>query len=235
MLCLLLKHPRVRKCTGAVATVPILRWKTRKYGRTTAERVMSIKRDWLICGAQQSGKTRWVSRMYAEAAAIWKGRQTVRIDAYAPIGTWVDLPHVEKFYVAQNGLKCPLWRSLKSWEKQQVLIAWFEATHPVLLLDDAHMLAGRKADLITRLIRASGRVVATATSEGRIPVSVRLAIQQREPERLDLRSEAPADLTTALVWLLCLIALGAGAWQVAAAIGGLRLLAHGSRASKQGA
>jgi hypothetical protein len=35
------------------------------------------------------------------------------------------------------------------------------------------------------------------------------------------------------LWLLIIVALGAGAWQVAAALGGMKVLGSGRRASKQ--
>ena len=41
------------------------------------------------------------------------------------------------------------------------------------------------------------------------------------------------DGTAALMWVCALVALGIGAWEIAAVISGLRLLAHGRRAARQ--
>ena len=54
MLILKLKRARVRK-DGVRSTVPLLRTRTRKYGPVLDEKALSVKRDWLVTGANASG------------------------------------------------------------------------------------------------------------------------------------------------------------------------------------
>ena len=64
-------------------------------------------------------------------------------------------------------------------------------------------------------------------------MSLRLQLGRRNPQVLRLDSSAAYDYTGALVWILCILAAAAGAWPVAAAIGGLKLAARGNRAARQ--
>ncbi len=229
MIMLQLRKGRQRVGDGQRSVVPLVRRRGRKYGPILAEKALSVRRDLLVCGANQSGKSRWLGRLYGESAGVWKGRPALYLRSVNPLLAWVEDDRVVAWY-EKGGLE---WRRLRVWERSEQLIAWAEETHPVLLLDDAQLLTGRKADIALRLVRAAGRVVTSCTAEGRIPISIRLALQQREPERVYLNSEAPFDVTVFLAWLFAVIALGAGAWQVAAAFGGLNLLTRGGRSAKQ--
>jgi hypothetical protein len=64
-------------------------------------------------------------------------------------------------------------------------------------------------------------------------MSLRMLLDKRDPQRVQLKSEAAYDITGMALWLLIIVALGAGAWQVAAALGGMKVLGSGRRASKQ--
>jgi hypothetical protein len=50
---------------------------------------------------------------------------------------------------------------------------------------------------------------------------------------VQLKSEAAYDITSMTLWLMILVALGAGAWQLAAALGGMKVLGGGRRAARQ--
>ena len=57
MLILKLRRSRVRS-DGVRSVVPLVRTKTRKYGPVLDEKALSVKTDWLVSGANSSGKTR---------------------------------------------------------------------------------------------------------------------------------------------------------------------------------
>lgn len=78
-----------RPAGDARAVVPIVRTKNRKYGLVLDEHWLSIRRDVMITGANAAGKTRWLMRLHAGAAAIWRDRpaillRAVRLDAAPP-------------------------------------------------------------------------------------------------------------------------------------------------------
>jgi hypothetical protein len=54
-----------------------------------------------------------------------------------------------------------------------------------------------------------------------------------EPQIFRLDSEVAYDATAILMWLFILIAAGLGAYELAAVLGGLKMLSGGSRATKQ--
>ena len=88
MLYLKLRKGRTRKGDNRRSVVPIVRRKTRKYGQVLDERALSVKRDWLVTGANAAGKSRWLGRLYGEAPGIWKNRPTIYLRAVAPLSAW---------------------------------------------------------------------------------------------------------------------------------------------------
>lgn len=229
MLILKLRRGRVRVRDGVRSVVPLVRRRARKYGQVLDEKALSVKRDWMITGAHASGKSRWLGRLAGEAGAIWKNRPCVYLRAAMPLGSWGEVDAVQSWCAAQG----QDWRKMRAWERHDALVAWIESTRAVLLLDDAHLLSGRKADVALRCVRGAGIVISSASAEGRVPITLRLALQQREPERIHLDSDAPYDLTAVLAFIFAVAATAAGAWPVAAAVGGLHLLGRGQRAARQ--
>ena len=229
MLYLKLRKGRTRTSDKRRSVVPIVRRKARKYGQVLDERALSVKRDWLVTGANAAGKSRWLGRLYGEAPGIWKKRPAIYLRAVSPLAAWGEDERVQAW--SENAGQP--WSRLRVWERTEKLIAWIEEHRAVVLLDDAHLMTGRKADVALRCVRAAGLVVTSASAEGRIPITLRLALQSREPERVHLDSDAPYDLTAVLAWMLVVMAAAAGAWPLAAAIGGITMLGRGARSAKQ--
>ena len=228
MLVLKLRRGRVRN-DGVRSVVPLVRTKSRKYGPVLDERALSIKTDWLVSGANSSGKTRWITRVHTQAAGIWRKHPAIMLRAHMPLSAWAEDERI-KAHVEQNGER---WNKLRTWERTERLISWVEANRAAVLIDDAHLLTGRKADIMVQVVRGAGRVVTTTTSEGRIPITLRMALQARSPEYVHLDSDAPYDMTAVIAWMIAVIATAAGAWPVAAVVGGLHLLGRGARSAKQ--
>lgn len=212
------------------ACVPIVRTKTRKYGSVLDEHWLPTQRDWLIVGANAAGKTRWLQRLHSHAERIWRDKPALLLRAVDPIGAWSADPRIRTYMEQHSGQS---WSKTKCWERSEWLLRWVQARHAVLLLDDAHLLAGRKLDIAQRLALVAGRVVAGASQESRIPINLRLALLRRDPVIEALKSEAAYDATAVFLWLMILAALGAGAWQLAAILGGMKVLGKGSRAARQ--
>ena len=62
---------------------------------------------------------------------------------------------------------------------------------------------------------------------------LRMLIEARDPQKVLLKSEAAYDVTALVLWLIILAALFAGWWQLAAVVGGMKVLAGGRSAAKQ--
>ena len=76
-------------------------------------------------------------------------------------------------------------------------------------------------------------MIVSAFDEQQIPISLRLLLVHRRPQRVLLDSKAAYDATSVALWLTILIAMMAGWWQLAAVMGGMKVLAGGRRAAKQ--
>jgi hypothetical protein len=56
---------------------------------------------------------------------------------------------------------------------------------------------------------------------------------RRDPQLIRLDSEVAYDATAIFLWLMIAVCIGMGAWEIAAALGGLKLLGSGRRAARQ--
>lgn len=226
---MLMLRPHGKRVSGAPRRVPVVRERARKYGPILEERVLSVRKDLLITGPNSSGKTRWLSKLDAQATEIWHDKEKIFLRATEPLQRWYEDPRV----IATVTAKGRDWAKLKSYERVDALINWIKAKKVLLLIDDAHKLAGRKLDIAIQACREAGRLIVGAFAENAIPMSLRLLIDKREPQRVGLASEAAYDVTNLAMWLAILAAVGAGWWQLAAAMGGMKVLAGGRRAAKQ--
>lgn len=226
---MLMVRPAGKLADGSTRRVPIVRKRERKYGPVLEERVLSIKKDVLVTGPNSSGKTRWLAKLDAKAGEVWTGREKLFLRAMEPLQRWYDDPRIEAFAVKQG----KTWAKLRSYERLDMLIGWVKASKVVLILDDAHKLAGRKLDIAIQLCREAMRLVVGTFAEQATPMSLRMLIEARDPQKVMLKSEAAYDATALAIWLIILMALFAGWWQLAAVMGGMKVLAGGRRASKQ--
>lgn len=224
-----LKRHRMR-ADGIRSVLPVVVEKTRRFGPVQHEEKISVKRTVLITGAHQSGKTRWLQRMYDEAPGIWRKRPALLLRCVQPLAQWIDDERIIAY--AEERHKRP-WTRIRSWERIDAAIEWIEKNRPVLLIDDAHLVSGRKLDVALRMLRAAPLAVVSASDEQRIAISLRLELAARNPQRIHLRSEAAYDITPFVIWALTLAALAAGSWEISALGAGLSLLGRGRRAAKQ--
>lgn len=226
---MLMLRPHGKWVSGSPKRVPIVRERARKYGPILDERVLSVRKDLLITGPNSSGKTRWLTKLDNQATEIWYGKEKLFLRATEPLQRWYEDPRV----IATVTAKGRDWKKLKSYERVDALINWIKSERVLLLIDDAHKLAGRKLDIAIQACREAGRLIVGAFAENAIPMSLRLLIDKRDPQRVGLASEAAYDVTNLAMWFAILTAVGAGWWQLAAVMGGMKVLAGGRRAAKQ--
>lgn len=227
---MLLLRPRAKR-GEKVGRYPVHRVRGRKFGPVLHEQTLQTRRDLAVYGPHSCGKSRWLAKLHGQAGEVWPGRPAFVIRGLEPLQQWLDQPEAGAWHDQQPGAKP--WDKLPQHGKLAALIAWAGACKAVLLLDDAHRLAGRKAEIAVALVRAAGLVVHAASEETRIALSLRLALSARDPQVVRLSSDAAYDYTSVFTWALCILAAAMGAWPVAAAIGGLKLVGRGGRAAKQ--
>lgn len=226
---MLMIRPSGQLIDGTKKRIPVVRERARKFGPILEERCLSIRKDILVSGPNSSGKTRWLAKLDDKAGEVWIGREKLFLRSMEPLQRWYEDPRV----MAHATAKGAAWAKLRSYEKVEALLSWVRETKPVLLLDDAHKLAGRKLDIAIQLCREAGRLVVGTFAEQATPMSLRMLIDIRDPQKIQLKSEAAYDVTALALWLIILIALMAGWWQMAAVLGGMKVLSGGRRASRQ--
>ncbi len=240
---------------------PELHTKTNYGGRTIENQIISKKSNLLITGNHHSGKTRAITRLFEHAEDIWSEQikpyaytrgivtankpmlkhgethenweypPAVFICGNAPLSKWVDHAGMEKWWNAENPeqpfLKIPAWK------RAEVIAKYLRATRAVLFVDDAHKLTGRKLMIAKQCIDRAYRVVIAASDENRISPSIRKQFLETKPQIIRLTSDVAYDATHVLAWVFVLIAMLAGAPEIAAAIGLFEVMKGGRRASKQ--
>ena len=186
-------------------------------------------RDIWLLGPPQSGKSSAMQRLLAHSAQIWARWPVLSCLATDPLSRWCDQAPLQTVVDAQGRS----YLSLKGEEKIDALLTWSTQHTWVLVLDDAHALSGRKLNLAVRLAQTARLVVMGAVSEQALHPSLRVCLQRRAPQVLLMSSEVPYDATLNLMWLILLLALAAGWWELAAALSTVRALGHGPLATRQ--
>lgn len=227
---MLLLRPHKTQANGQKRRVPVVRERERRFGKVVEERVLSVTRDILISGPHASGKSRWLDKLHQQAVEVWGSKkELLYLRSIEPLQRWYEDPRVVA-HATGRGLN---WQKLKSYERADELIRWVTDQKVLVMMDDAHKLTGRKLDVATRVAGAARQVIVSAFDEQQIPISLRLLLVQRRPQRVLLESKAAYDATSVTLWLTILIAMLAGWWQLAAVMGGMKVLAGGRRAAKQ--
>jgi len=59
-----------KRADGTKYSTPVFVTKTKKYGKVINEKTISVKKPILITGAHDSGKSRWINRLYENKRPI---------------------------------------------------------------------------------------------------------------------------------------------------------------------
>lgn len=223
--------------------------KTRKYGEVISETTITAKRNILITGAHDSGKTRQLERLFDVSVGMWgaKRGKAIKISGLTPLSQWVESYTVRDWYEdiralhAKNGTMPPDYLSdfgnrpfsnLKQYERADLLICYIEHTKSVVFLDDGHKLTGRKLDIARNCIAAADKWVIAASETTRLPTSLRNIVLKSNAQDLKLTSDASYDATSVLTYLMIAVAIAGGWYEAAFILGGLKALGHGRRAAR---
>lgn len=213
--------------------------KTRKFGAVLSEKTISVKKPILITGAHASGKSRWLNRLHKEAPRIWATRAKavpLHLAASNALAEWTDGKHLELWWAGRNDPdETRHWSKLKPHEKYRALPLYLQETKAVLFVDDAHTLTtnSKKGKIVQECVRAAEIWVMAAADEGRLFPGLRQDVIHSSPQIFRLDSDVAYDATPMFMWLLIAMAMAMGSWELAMALGGLKMLGSGRRATKQ--
>ncbi|WP_242632644.1 hypothetical protein [Thiothrix fructosivorans] len=217
--------------------------KRRKFGDTLGEETVSIKRPVLVTGAHDSGKTKWVKRLHDAAPQIWGSKTKAApllLDSLSPLSAWCDSPAVAAWWEAKRKAeeaadpttaRAP-WKTIKQHTRADALPDYCKDSGPVLFIDDAHKLNGRKLQIARLCVLSSRLFVISASEENRLAPNLRAAVLHRDPQIFRLDSDVAYDATALLMWFFIVACVAAGWWEAGAVLGGLKLLGSGRRAAR---
>lgn len=237
-----IKHRQRPRADGSVYAEALFVTKPRKYGKTLSEETISTKRAILVTGAHDSGKSRWVKRLYEAAPAIWGSKTKAApllLDALSPLSAWTDTPAIAQWWNQQRQLEQQTqapqirdaWKSLKPHARAEALPLYCKETGAILFVDDAHKLNGRKLQIARQCVLSSRLFVIAASEEQRLAPNLRAVVLHRNPQIFRLDSEVAYDATALLMWTFIALCLVAGWWEAGAVLGGLKLLGTGRRSA----
>ena len=231
------------RADGSPYAVPLFVTKTQRKGATISEEAISIKRPILVTGAHDSGKSKWIDRLYESAPEIWGTKSKTAplcLHTLRPLAAWSDEPDVEKWWEGKrleeeqtdpDNARAP-WKALKQYQRAEALAEYCKDTKAVLFIDDAHKLSGRKLQIARQCVMAARIFVIAASEEQRIPPNLRSVVMRRDPQIFRLNSEVAYDATNIFMWVLLLAFISVGWWEAAMVLGGLKALGTGRRAAR---
>ncbi len=183
---------------------------------------------WLL-GPPQCGKSSAIERICLQSGQLWPSWPMIHWRACDPLSRWVDQAPLKAHLISQG----KALKTLTVEDKLDALLAWATCQKLVLVLDDAHALSGRKLDLSVRLAQFARVVCLGALSEQALHPSLRVCLQRRGPQVISMCSEAPYDATVSLMWVMLLLVMAAGWWELAAALSSARAMGYGPLAIRQ--
>lgn len=232
---------RGRRAGGAIT--PLIVDKPNRWSSRQHERALKKSECQLICGAADSGKSRWLIRLHDNWQGVWGAKckhPPVFLCATAPVSSWTDNDHVADWHDKADGKamekdpdhRARPWAKLNQQQRADRLSDYLQATKSVVFIDDAHRLSGRKLQVARRCMCSARLWIVSASRENRLPPNLRTLADQRDPQRTVLATDASYDATGLLVWFLILAAVAIGWWEAALIFGGLKMLGTGRTASR---
>ena len=206
------------------------------------EKSLSRQKNHLIEGAHDSGKSRWLLRLYENWSEIWGAKiqqEPVFLSGLEPLSEWLDCPHVEAWWsdteddnALTENRRPRKWASLSQKSKATALSDYLHANNTLFFLDDAHRLTGRKLQIARQCVLAAKYWLVSSSSENRLPPTLRTIVERGQPQRTRLESDASYDATRVLMWMLICGFAAAGVWEAAIVLGGLQMLGSGRRSAR---
>jgi hypothetical protein len=223
----------------------------------TSVESISKKSNILITGAHHSGKSRAIQKLYDDAETIWSEQikpysptsrttqakprlkegevwtfpEPVLLNGVTPLSIWHDNQGMADWWEAKNP-DTP-YKKVQATKRVELIASYLKETRAVLFVDDAHKLNGRKLQIAKACIQSSYRCVVSASTENKLPPSIRRPFLESKPQHIQLNSEVAYDATHLLIWFFVFVLMMTGMTELAALLGLLEAMKGGRNASRQ--
>lgn len=240
-----IRHNKGERKDGTKGAKLYFEEKSRKFGSLISSKYVSNRKNILISGGFQSGKSRMIFKVWKERRNIWgANRGFVKLSGLGTIAEFVDTPTLRNFYNdipkgdnaelieffnANEGRE---FKKLRQHERIENLIHYVKHHNTVLIIDDANKLTNRKLDIVKRCIEHCRLFVIATSDEQRLATSLRTVVMNSNIEHIKLDTRASYDVTGIVIWLIVAACAVGGWYELAFIMGGAKALASGRRATR---
>lgn len=240
-----IRHDKERK-DGSKRAKLYFEEKSKKFGALVSSKYVSCRKNILISGGFQSGKSRIIRKIWKERRNIWGSeRGFIKLSGFGTIAEFVETPILRTFYNAipkSNNAELLAFfdaneqrefKQLKQHERIENLILFVKHNKTVLVIDDAHKLTNRKLEIAKRCIEQCQIFVVATSEEQRLATSLRTVVMNTNLEHIRLDTKASYDVTAVFVYLVIAICAVGGWYELAFVVGGLKALSSGRGATRK--
>ncbi len=172
--------------------------KTCKYGDKVSEQTISVKKPVLVTGAHDSGKNRFLIRLYNDERAIYGAKikfPAVLLETASPLSSWANKARVGRWFdsVAKANRDNVTWASLNQEQRIAQLPRYIAKTKAVVFVYDVHQLTDGKLQIAYDCLLAAPIYVISARDEQSIPPNLQEIMLAREPQIFRLRTNPRDD------------------------------------------
>jgi hypothetical protein len=220
--------------------------KSKKFGSLVSSKYISNRKNILISGGFQSGKSRIIFKIWTARKDIFgANRGFVKLSGLGTIAEFVDTPTLRNFYNSiPKGDNAELiaffnanegreFKNLRQHERIENLILYVKHNNTILVIDDANRLTNRKLEIAKRCIEHCKQFVIATNEEQKLATSLRTVVMNSNLEHIKLDTNASYDVTGIFVWLIVAAAAVGGWYELAFIMGGLKALSTGRGATRK--
>jgi hypothetical protein len=162
------------------------------------------------------------------ASKIWKRKKVIFLDSIVPLSQWIDDNQALDNYAKKDKNKDI--KSLKQYQKINLLKEFCQKKRPVIMIDNAHKLTARKIDIVKSCVWRNQKII-TTTAVNRLPPSLRETLTYNA-DVYNFGTKTAFDATNVLIAVFIVLLLLFGMTEVAIITGVLSMAARGRLGSK---
>lgn len=241
-----IRREKIERKDGTKKAKMYFEEKSQKFGRLISSKYISNKKNILISGGFQSGKSRMIFKIWTARKDIYgANRGFIKLSGLGTIAEFVDTPTLRNFYNSiPKGDNAELieffnanegreFKNLRQHERIENLILYVKHHNTILIIDDANKLTNRKLEIAKRCVEHCRQFVIATSEEQKLATSLRTVVMNANIEHIRLDTKASYDVTSIFIWLIVAATAVGGWYELAFMMGGLKALASGRGATRK--
>ncbi len=222
----MIKYFQIKKRKNGRCSEIYYREKANSHAKPTIERYIKKNQSIVITGQANSGKTRQLMKFVDNAKLLWPRKKVIFFVATSPISAWVDNKLFADFALEQK----KIYKGMKQYEKITLMRKFCEQKRPIIIIDNAHKLTGRKLEIIKPCLFKNQRIF-TTSAVNRLHPSIRDVLIYKV-EVFNFGTKTAFDATNVVIALFIVLLLVSGMTELAMMTAILGMIAKGRLGSK---